>query len=103
MLNVGSQVAVCWQWASQVGEDHFGPRLLPYIMFPRTTIRGIFALEWFTPENWSELRDRLGGLIRRGEIQYSQTIYEGFDNIPSAYQSLYVGSDKNRGKVLVRL
>lgn len=103
MLNVYSQVAVCWQWAVQVGMEYTGPRLLPYIMFPRATIRGIFSIEWLTPENFSELRDLLGGLIRQGQIKYSQTIYEGFDNIPSAYESLYVGSDKNRGKVLVKL
>lgn len=103
MLNVYSQVAVCWQWAVQVGEQHTGPRLLPYIMFPRTTIRGIFSLEWFTPENWSELHDVLGGLIRRKDIRYSQTIYDGFDSIPRAYQSLYTASEHNRGKVLVKL
>jgi NADPH-dependent curcumin reductase CurA len=72
-------------------------------MFPRTTIRGIFSPEWFTPENWSELRDVVGGLIRRNELRYSQTIYDGFDNIPSAYHSLYVGSERNRGKVLIKL
>jgi len=103
MLNVYSQVAVCWQWAVQVGQEYVGPRLLPYIMFPRTTIRGIYVLEWFTPENWRELHDVFGGLIRRGEIKYGQTIHEGFDSIPDAYQSLYVGSERNRGKVLVKL
>jgi NADPH-dependent curcumin reductase CurA len=103
MLNVHSQVAVCWQWAVQIGEEYVGPRLLPYILFPRTTIRGIHAQEWFTPENWRELHDLLGGLIRRGGIRYSQTIYDGFDAIPDAYQSLYTGSERNRGKVLVKL
>jgi NADPH-dependent curcumin reductase CurA len=103
MLNVHSQVAVCWQWAVQVDEQYSGPRLLPYIMFPRATIRGIYVLEWFTPENWAELHDVFGGLIRRGEIKYSQTIHQGFDSIPAAYQSLYVGSEHNRGKVLVKL
>jgi NADPH-dependent curcumin reductase CurA len=103
MLNVYSQVAVCWQWAVQVGQEYFGPRLLPYIMFPRATIRGIFSLEWFSPENWEELHLHFGGLIRQGKIKYSQTIYEGFDSIPHAYQSLYVGSEKNRGKVLVKV
>jgi hypothetical protein len=72
-------------------------------MFPRATIRGIFSPEWFTPENWDELRDVLGGMIRRREIRYSQTIYDGFDSIPAAYHSLYVGSERNRGKVLVKL
>ncbi|MGP4002415.1 MDR family NADP-dependent oxidoreductase [Streptomyces sp. 8N706] len=103
LLNVGSQVAVCWQWATQVGNDHTGPRLLPYIMFPRTTIRGIFAPEWFTEQNWNALHDELGGLVRRGEIAYDQTLRRGFDDIPAAYQSLYVDRAANRGKVLVEL
>lgn len=103
LLNVGSQVAVCWQWATQIGNDHVGPRLLPWIMFPRTTIRGIFAPEWFTEQNWDTLHNELGGMIRRGEIIYHQTIRRGFDSIPDAYQSLYTTSAANRGKVVVKL
>lgn len=103
MLNVNSQVAVCWQWATQINKEYIGPRLLPYIMFPRTTIRGIFSIGWFSTENWLNLHEQLGGLVRRGEIKYSQTLHEGFDRIPDAYQSLFVGSENNRGKVLVRL
>ncbi|MDT3396172.1 NADP-dependent oxidoreductase [Streptomyces sp. B1866] len=103
MLNVGSQVAVCWQWATQVAGDFVGPRLLPYIMFPRATIRGIFAIEWFSEENWKALRDELGGLVRDGEITYDQTVWKGFDSIPDAYQSLYTDRAANRGKVLVEL
>jgi len=103
MLNVNSQIAVCWQWATQIGKEYSGPRLLPYIMFPRATIRGIFSIGWFTSENWLTLHEQLGGLIRRGEIKYNQTFYEGFDRILDAYQSLFVGSENNRGKVLVRL
>jgi NADPH-dependent curcumin reductase CurA len=103
MLRVNSQVAVCWQWATQVGNDYVGPRLLPYIMFPRTTIRGIFSLEWFTKQNWDALHDELGGMVHRGEIAYHQTIRRGFDNIPNAYQSLYANTATNRGKVMVEL
>jgi NADPH-dependent curcumin reductase CurA len=103
MLNINSQVAVCWQWATQVGSDYVGPRLLPHIMFPRTTIRGIFVLEWFTDENWHALHRELGGMIRRGEITYHETIRHGFDDIPNAYQTLYVNRTANRGKVLVKL
>jgi NADPH-dependent curcumin reductase CurA len=103
MLNVNSQVAVCWQWATQIGNDYVGPRLLPYIMFPRTTIRGIFVLEWFTEQNWDALHDELGGMVRRNEITYHQTICHGFDDIPNAYKSLYVNRATNRGKVLVEL
>lgn len=103
MLNVDSQVAVCWQWASQVEQDYTGPRLLPYIMFPRATIRGIFSLEWFTDSNWQALHSDLGGMIRRQELSSAHTIRHGFDDIPQAYQSLFVGGQDNRGKVLVKL
>lgn len=103
MLTVHSQVAVCWQWATQVNRDYTGPRLLPYIMQSRTTIRGIFAYEWFTEENLTAMRDELGGMIRRGELSFRQTVYRGFDEIPAAYQSLYVDRSDNRGKVLVEI
>ncbi|GHH84552.1 NADP-dependent oxidoreductase [Streptomyces sulfonofaciens] len=102
-LNVDSQVAVCWQWASQVGRDTTGPRLLPYIMFPRTTIRGVFSLEWFTEPNWTALHTELGGMVRRGEIVHHQTVHHGFDRIPTAYRDLYTDSAAHVGKVLVKL
>ncbi|GHF69720.1 NADP-dependent oxidoreductase [Kitasatospora xanthocidica] len=103
MLAVESRVAVCWQWGSQVGGDWAGPRLLPMIMFPRTTIRGIFSLEWFTEENWTALRRDVGALVRNGELSYQQTVHRGFDSIPEAYRSLYVDRAASRGKVLVEL
>lgn len=71
--------------------------------FPRTTIRGIFAPEWFTDENWNALHDELGGMVRRGEIAYRRTVRSGFDEIPSAYRSLYLDRAANRGKVPVEL
>jgi NADPH-dependent curcumin reductase CurA len=103
MLNVDSQVAVCWQWATQVEQDYVGPRLLPYIMFPRTTVRGIFAPEWFSEENWAALHEDLGGMVRRGEIVYDQTVHKGFDSLPEAYRSLYTDRTTKRGKVLVEV
>ncbi|MGW1226971.1 MDR family NADP-dependent oxidoreductase [Streptomyces sp. NPDC001515] len=101
LLNVGAQVAVCWQWATQVGNEHTGPRLLPYLMFPRATVRGIFSLEWFTEENWRALHTDLGGRVRRGEVVCDHTVYHGFDTIPAAYAGLYTDPAAHRGKVLV--
>ncbi|MEW2070163.1 NADP-dependent oxidoreductase [Streptomyces sp. NPDC007346] len=103
MLNVGSQVAVCWQWATQVGSEDTGPRLLPYLMFPRATVRGIFSLEWFTEQNWKDLHAQLGGRVRRGEVVCDHTLHHGFDSIPAAYASLYGDRADHRGKVLVAL
>ncbi|MER6397510.1 NADP-dependent oxidoreductase [Kitasatospora sp. NPDC001603] len=103
MLNVDSRVAVCWQWATTVNGELTGPRLLPYIMFPRTTIRGIFAQEWFDETQLAAMHADLGELVRRGEIRYHETVHKGFDEIPKAYRSLYVDREANRGKVLVEV
>jgi NADPH-dependent curcumin reductase CurA len=103
MLTVHSRVAVCWQWSYQVAGERSGPRLLPHIMFPRTTVRGIFAAEWYTEENLTALHDELAGPLRSGEIACHQTVHHGFDSIPEAYQSLYTSGAPNRGKVVVEL
>ncbi|UED87320.1 MDR family NADP-dependent oxidoreductase [Streptomyces profundus] len=101
MLRPHSRVAVCWQWSTTVNGDWIGPRLLPYIMFPRTTIRGIFAEEWFTEENLAILLRDVGGLVRRGEIVFDETVHQGFDAFPVAYQNLYTNRAANRGKLLI--
>ncbi|OON81674.1 MDR family NADP-dependent oxidoreductase [Streptomyces tsukubensis] len=103
MLNRYSQVAVSWQWDTTVGGDSVGPRLLTHIMRPRTTIRGIYAQDWRTEEDLAALHDELGGMIRRGEIRYNQTVHQGFDSIPEAYQGLYVNRAASRGKLIVEV
>lgn len=101
MLKIDSRVAVCWQWGHQIAGEDVGPRLLPRIMYPRATIRGVYALEWFTDENWAALREELGGLVRGGEIRCDHTTYHGIDSVPDAYRSLYRNDSGNLGKVLV--
>jgi NADPH-dependent curcumin reductase CurA len=103
-LNVYSIVAICWQMALQTGsEPRIGPRMLDITMFNRTTIRGIFGLEWFTEENWAALIDELGGYIKSGKVKCNQTIHRGFDNIPKAYSTVFNSTGANRGKILVEL
>lgn len=103
MLNRYSQVAVSWQWDTTVGGDRTGPRLLEHIMRPRTTIRGIYAQDWYTDEDFAALHDELGGMVRRGEIRYDQTVHRGFDSIPEAYRGLYENRTASRGKLLVEV
>ncbi|MEU0400895.1 NADP-dependent oxidoreductase [Streptomyces sp. NPDC006197] len=103
MLNRYSQVAVSWQWETTVGGDRVGPRLLEHIMRPRTTIRGIYAQDWYTEEDFAALHEELGGMIRRGEVRYDQTVHQGFDSIPEAYQGLYRNRAASRGKLLVEV
>jgi len=72
-------------------------------MFNRTTIRGIFGLEWFTEKNWQGLIDDVGGHIKSGNIEYQERFYEGFDSISDAYSSVFNNTENNFGKILVKL
>lgn len=42
----------------------------------------------------------LSGWLQKGEINYSETIIEGFENIPQAFIDLFEG--KNKGKMIVK-
>lgn len=103
MLNRHSQVAVSWQWGTTVTGEGNSPRLLEQIIQPSTTVQGLWAQDWYSEENFNALHDEVGSLIRRGEIRYDQTEYQGFDNIPSSYQRLFSDRENIRGKVIVKL
>ncbi|MCG8920466.1 NADP-dependent oxidoreductase [Actinokineospora sp. PR83] len=104
MLAIGARIAICAQFESQVGGDHVGPRLLPLLMRPQATVRGVFSLEWMEdPACWVDLEADLGNLVRTGAVVHEHTMHEGFDSIPAAYGSLFADGADKRGKVLVRL
>ncbi|MEU5694393.1 NADP-dependent oxidoreductase [Actinosynnema sp. NPDC020468] len=104
MLAIEAEVAVCAQFETQAGGDPLGPRLLPMLMRPRATVRGIFSVAWMEdPVCWAELERDLGDLVRSGELVYDHTIHYGFDAIPTAYRSLFADRAGKRGKVLVEL
>ena len=58
-----------------------------------------------TEDNLTAMRDELGTLIRTGDLTYRHTIHHGFDQIPTAYQSLYPTptTPPTQGKALVKL
>ena len=56
----------------------------------------------------SDYRDKFPGAVGQlaqwlggGKLQYEETIYEGFDQVPQAFMDLFEG--KNKGKMLVRI
>ncbi|ONI92555.1 NADP-dependent oxidoreductase [Saccharothrix sp. ALI-22-I] len=104
LLAVGCEIAVCAQFESQAGGPQEGPRLLPMLMRPRATVRGIFSLEWLEdPACVKDLEHRFGALVASGEVVYDHTVHHGIDTIPDAYRSLFVNRTAKRGKVLVEL
>lgn len=53
------------------------------------------------PEERAKFIDEVSGWIRSGQIKYDETILNGVDKAPEAFQGLFTGS--NKGKMLVKL
>ena len=76
-----------------------GPRLLQHMLFQRATIQGILARDY--GHRMDEMRPIVAPWVKKGEIVFEETIIDGFENLPSALNSLFDGH--NLGKLLVRI
>jgi len=76
-----------------------GPRLQPIILTKSATMRGFIVGDFF--EKFPAATKHLTGWLRENKITFSETIIEGFDNIPQAFIDLFEG--KNEGKMIVKV
>ena len=65
----------------------------------RVRMQGFIVLDYL--DRAGEAIDALTGWVMAGEIVWREDIQEGFDNIPSTLQRLFIGS--NTGKQLLKL
>src|SRR5699024_7374652 len=75
-----------------------GPRVEPFL------IKNSALMEGFIVGNYasifSEATDQLSQWLRDDKLTYTETVIEGFDNIPNAFFGLFEG--KNKGKMIVK-
>jgi NADPH-dependent curcumin reductase CurA len=76
-----------------------GPRLQPIILVKSATMRG-FIISDFT-DKFPSATIQLTAWLKDKKITFSETLVEGFDNIPQAFIDLFDG--KNLGKMLVKI
>jgi NADPH-dependent curcumin reductase CurA len=74
-----------------------GPRLQPIILTKSATMCG-FIIGDFS-EKFSTATKQLSTWLKEDKLTFSETIVEGFDNIPQAFIDLFEG--KNEGKMIV--
>lgn len=74
-----------------------GPRLQPIILTKSATMSG-FIISDFS-EKFSTATKQLTTWLKEDKLTFSETIVEGFDNIPQAFIDLFEG--KNEGKMIV--
>ncbi|MEM4780840.1 MAG: NADP-dependent oxidoreductase [Halalkalicoccus sp.] len=99
-LNRDARVAVCGQIALyNATERPTAPRKLMTLIEKTARVEGFLVFDY--APRFEEATRRLGRWVREGEIQYEETITEGFENAPEAFIGLFEG--ENVGKQLVRV
>jgi len=76
-----------------------GPRIQPIILTKSATMTG-FIIGDFSAKFPAAMK-QLATWLREGKLTYSETIVEGFENIPQAFIDLFDG--KNKGKMIVKV
>ena len=76
-----------------------GPRLQPIILTKSATMRGFIVADF--SDKFQEASKQLTAWLKEDKITFTETIVEGFDNIPKAFIDLFEG--KNEGKMIVKV
>ncbi|WP_138431186.1 NADP-dependent oxidoreductase [Fodinibius saliphilus] len=76
-----------------------GPRLEPMMVQKRLSMQGFIVSDY--QEKFPEAVKQLAKWLKKGELEYAETIVEGFDNIPNAFLGLFEGD--NKGKMIVKI
>jgi NADPH-dependent curcumin reductase CurA len=97
-LNVDARVAVCGQIALYNEEGvSTGPRKLPQLIAPRARVEGFLVFDYVT--RFEQATERLHEWVAKGDIDYRESVVEGFENAPAAFLGLFEG--ENIGKQVV--
>jgi len=100
LLNVDARVAVCGQISLyNATEQPTGPRKLGQLVQKRARVQGFLVGDY--ENRWGEALTRLGGFIQSGDLGYSESVVDGFENAPDAFLGLFDG--ENIGKQLVKV
>ena len=99
-LNVRGRVAVCGQISQyNATEQPTGPRKLGGLIETRARVQGFLVSDFAARAD--EATERLAEWIEAGDVQYRETVTEGFENAPEAFMGLFEGV--NIGKQVVKV
>jgi len=99
-MNKYGRIAICGTISSYNDtEASKGPRLQPYILKNSMLMQGFIVSNY--ANKFPEGVKQLSAWLKAGKLQYSETIVNGFDQIPQAFMDLFEG--KNDGKMVVKI
>ncbi|MFN4764028.1 NADP-dependent oxidoreductase [Gillisia sp. Q332] len=76
-----------------------GPRHEGTLIKKSVLMQGFTVLDYV--KDFGPAINQLSSWLKEGKIKYSETIMEGFENIPQAFLNLFEG--KNKGKMIVKV
>ena len=71
----------------------------PFLVKNSALMQGFIVSNY--AEKFPEAIQNIAGWLADGKLTYSETIVDGFDNIPNAFMDLFEG--KNKGKMVVKM
>ncbi|HEY9257119.1 NADP-dependent oxidoreductase [Chitinophaga sp.] len=99
-LNFFARVPLCGQIALyNATEVPIGPRIQPFMVTRSILMQGFIIGNYAT--RFGEGVKQLSEWIKAGKIKYTETVVEGFDQLPTALLGLFSG--KNSGKMVVKV
>ncbi|GAF24180.1 LOW QUALITY PROTEIN: oxidoreductase YncB [Bacillus sp. JCM 19047] len=102
LLNSFARVPVCGAISSynlEQGEEDIGRRVQGYLVKARVKMQGFLVGDF--QSHYKEAYADLSRYLQNDELQFEETIHEGFDKVPEAFLGLFKG--KNIGKQLVKV
>lgn len=98
-LDFHARIALCGQ-ISQYNNSKpaMGYSILPHLLTRSVMLQGFIVSNY--SDRFGEALTHLTQWLNEGKIKYTETVIEGFDNLPEAFLGLFSGS--NHGKMLVR-
>jgi len=92
------RLIICGQISAYHEQKSF-PNYLAKTIYAALTIQGFYIVDFFQ-YNEKEFFVEVPKWVEQGIIKTRETLVEGFENLPAAYQMLYTG--KNFGKIVVK-
>ncbi|MEN0643044.1 NADP-dependent oxidoreductase [Alkalicoccobacillus gibsonii] len=102
LLNPLARIPVCGAIASynlKKGESDNGPRIQTYLIKTRARMQGFLYGDY--ADQYETAYREMSEYVKNKDIVFKETILEGFDQIPEAFNGLFSG--QNIGKQLVRV
>lgn len=99
-INKYARIPVCGTISTyNATETPVGPRPQTILIKSSARMQGFIVSDF--ADKFQLAMTQLGIWFKEGKLSYSETIVEGFDNIPQAFINLFAG--KNEGKMIVKI